>query len=439
MERQNAERQQRIAVEQRQSAEAERQRAERLLLLSIANSLANESIKLHQRDDRTKLAALLGLQAYQFHNRNGGSALDPNVYNALFHSNRALGLQERHLLRGHEDEVRAVLFDQIDGRVISAAADGSVRLWSDGSGTGDQVLYVGGEPMRALVQTAPFLAAADMSGAVWLWNLEKMEAAPRKFDVAEREPSSGIISLALDRSGDRLAAGTLDGNIRVWSVGDRGVKSPLLRSEGGRAYALAFSPDGRWLAGGGEDGQVFLFDGWDGDRAPSRILTGGNGKIGALRFDRQGQRLAAGLADGDIVVWDWRDAEIAPEILTGHTASVTSIDFSPDDSLLCSSSLDRSVRVWDVEAPENVPLLLESDAWVWAAGFSGDGNRIVAGGADKNVRIWTIRTEILAAEICGRVGRNLDPAEWTRYIGPNTAYEKTCPGIAAESREYKGD
>ncbi len=120
---------------------------------------------------------------------------------------------------------------------------------------------------------------------------------------------------------------------------------------------VAYSSDGRTLAGVDYQGQILL---WDTASAKVRttIKQEDRRRVASLAFAPDGRTLAAAVGDrpgrdhepGLIVLWDAATGQ-RRLVLTGHTNAVLAVAFSPDGRLLASGSSDRSVRLWDVTAP----------------------------------------------------------------------------------------
>jgi len=429
VQRQFAEQQQQIAEERKEEADSERRRAERLLLLSIARSLSGEAVKIHLRNIQSEVGSLLGLQAYRFHIDNGGSPLDPDIYNGLRLSAAALGTGRSQLLRGHEDEVRAALYTQEPQLLVSASDDGTVRLWDQQAGaTSQRILYRGRHGVRALAYRpeSGFLAAGTAAGQILRWSLKDLDTAPVVYTDKNTENAFVISSLAMDRQGRWLVAAALDGVLRVWHMDDASDTPQVVFSGPKRLDALAIGGQNAVLAWGGEEGKVHLKK-LNDPGAEMPFLPASKGPLKSLAFGPQGKILAAGYANGDVLLWDWLHQGAEPAILAGHTSTITGIKFTPLAERVATSSLDQTVRIWSVTQPEDEPIILEHDHWLWNVGFSPDATEVVAAGADKNLYLWTVQTDILSGDICGRVSRNLTVKEWQRYVGAEIPYEKTCP------------
>ncbi|MER6335015.1 hypothetical protein ABT298_38130 [Streptomyces sp. NPDC001034] len=192
-----------------------------------------------------------------------------------------------------------------------------------------------------------------------------------------------VTGLAYGAGGRLVAAGAPDGTIRVADL-VRGT-TRLVRPTGiGPLTSMSLSPDGRLLAAGGLSGRTELVDTATG-RLRAR-LTGHTEPVRTVTFSPDGRTVATGGDDRTARLWDTATGENRA-VLTGHADSVSAMAFSPDGTTLATGSRDRTVRLWDV-AQEIPDVVRAGPATVSSMAFTADGRTLATGEADGTARLW---------------------------------------------------
>ena len=163
--------------------------------------------------------------------------------------------------------------------------------------------------------------------------------------------------LAFSRDGRYLASMSVDGEIKLWDAklldeqhldGKAALDvAPMRARSPGVCVNLAFSPDGQFLASGGEEYTVRIWDVKTG-REARNPLRGHKEDIYAVAFSPDGRWLASAGEDSTVRVWDCRAGYSLARTFRGHTGLVNSLAFSPDSQKLFSGSNDYTVKVWDM-------------------------------------------------------------------------------------------
>ncbi len=251
------------------------------------------------------------------------------------------------------------------------------------------------------------------------------------------EQPAAVNAVAVAESGTLTAAALANGQVKVFYPKDAAFVT-LINAHTGSATTVAFSPDMRWLATGGSDARVRIWDTRTGTMAQE--LTGPSGTVHSVRFTPDGNYLLAGSA-GNVVmwqVWDWgrvwthngdtgNDGALAVSPnkdyiatatgnnisilefnsgnrirqLSGHTSPIRSLDISNDGFVIASGSDDRSVRLWNAISWDEIRALTGHNAAVRSVRLSNAAGRVLSASSDNTIRIWDGRNGSLLHTLNG--------------------------------------
>ena len=245
-----------------------------------------------------------------------------------------------------------------------------------------------------------YMATATKDGFVRLWG-------GKTFQVLQtwRAHEANATSLHFSPDSRYLASGGWDSAVKVWDIDQvlRGkVDSPLLRLEHSdriRVWGVGFSPNGRRLASGGgrdEDGKgevkVWNLESGQEDLSLSRFT----GSVRCVQFSPNGRQFVTG-SEKLVQFWDAQTGEEKLSLGTGDLR-VAEVVYSPDGRRVAAGGgqlaiyPDPEVKVWDASTGEEQLSLRGHVGGLWSVAFSPDSKRLASAGLDQTIKLWDLKT-----------------------------------------------
>ena len=361
-------------------------KAERQARFATARQLAAQSY-ITQYAQRRLLLSLEALHTTLSKGEKRVAAAEEALCAALA-NNRGRGLGKYH-----NDSIAYVLFTS-EGLMVTASYDKTIRLWDVNAeipGSSSKVLtgHDGWVEKLAISPDGRWLMSSSADKTIRLWNLHDQEPS-KSSNILFRFPFF-IRVIKISPDGRWLFVGTEAPVIYRWDMSHLESGPLLLEGHAWGIRDIAVSANGRWMLSGSDDSTARLWDLGEGIR--STMLGGFKNAIWAVAFTPDDRWLIVAALNGEIRLWNGLVAinQQSQPLELFSPNGLTAMAYSPDSRWLVTGSSDGSVRVWDLASYEREPRILRGhEDWISTALVSLDSRWLITGGADKTVRLWDL-------------------------------------------------
>jgi len=292
------------------------------------------------------------------------------------------GNPQRAPLNGHSQSVWSVKFSP-DGQLLaSGSLDHTIRLWEvsghpvDIPMVGHQANIMGlvfSEDGKTLLSTS-----IDMTLKTW-------KVLPNKWKI----PTSYVQAVS-DSSGEQVATAGKNGEIQIWDTQTHELQQNL-KTSCQEIYVLNYSPDKKWLAVGGLNCPIYVYDrnGKNILKLPSDFK--GFGATYALDFSPNSQTLIAGGLDGKLGIWDFQH-EKQLSVWSLHNKAISDLAITDDGNHVYTASFDHFIKKTSLKSGISSVHFKGHKEQIWSVALSPDNKILASAGLDGAVCVWDANT-----------------------------------------------
>lgn len=303
----------------------------------------------------------------------------PEVENALHRAIAHSRIQET--LAAHQGQVWGMAYSADGTRLATSGSDRKIRIWDTVSYENLLTLQAQEADLTSIVfsPNGKQLAAASNDGSAKLW-----EAATGQLVLELRGHTKPVHGIAFRPDGKQLATESLDGSIKFWDA----VTGDELRTWGdarGSASQLAYSPDATRILYIDSDQVLRIVD---AESEAEMYQAALDDPVFALSPNGQGLAFTP-RGSGLIRVVDSSSGNILYNIPRPSNV-ITWMAFSPDNSQLAVTGLNRQVQIFDASNGEALFVLAGHSDSVNVLAFNPAGKQLASGAFDGTVKIWSL-------------------------------------------------
>jgi WD40 repeat protein/transcriptional regulator with XRE-family HTH domain len=301
----------------------------------------------------------------------------------------------RMTLLDHQTRVLSADYSPDGTQLATIGDNGTVILWN--ANTGEELLRLPGSTQPNDLVTSQRVAYSPDGKLLAACDSNKIniyDPATGSLIQTLDGHKSDVTALAFSRDGIYLASGGADGSLFIWNIQSGNIVTRLAGHTDG-VEGLVFSPDGKWLITSSDDYTMKFWDAATGELL--RDFTELTGLVDSATFSPDGSKFA--FTDGAIHVWklssstsEGKTTITYEEIL--NLPGGVSITFSPDGTKLATiwgtAASGNGIVLWDANSGRELLTMTGHTGWIMGLAFSPDGKRLASTSLDGTVRIWGI-------------------------------------------------